>query len=127
MSNWSGEDSIPKLQPKTKRSNNVLLDGAASPCAAIDAHSLRRCALSVEPPAPNPEVPIAKRQERIERIPGRNHHTIARAHVPLSDLFKGSRVIGNCFQRLGDARQVSKPLYGCCNVLDKQVNAQQTE
>ena len=103
MFNWSGEDSIPKLQPEAGGSNNVLLDGAAAPRAAIDAHSLRRCALPVEPSAPDPEVPIAKSPERIERIRGRNHHTIAGAQVPLSDLLKGSRMAGNCFQRLGDA------------------------
>ena len=103
MSNWGGQDSIPKLQPQAERSNNILLDGAAAPRAAIDAHSLRRCALSVEPSAPNQEVPIAKRPECIERIPRRNHHTVARPHVLLSDLLKGLRVVGNCFQRLRDA------------------------
>jgi hypothetical protein len=109
VSNWSGEDSIPKLQPEAERSNNVLLDGAAAPGAAIDTHSLRRCALSVEPSAPNQEVPIAKRPERIERIPRRNHHTVARAQVLLSDFLKGSRMVGDCFQRLRDAGQVSIP------------------
>ena len=107
VSNWSGEDSIPKLQPQAGRSNNVLLEGTAAPRAAIDAHSLRRCALSVEPSAPNPEVPTAKRPERIERIPRRNHHTVARAQVLPSDLLKVTRVVGNCFQRLGGAGQVS--------------------
>jgi hypothetical protein len=77
MSNWSGSDSISKLQLEAGRSNNVLLDGTATPRAAIDAHSLRRCALSVEPSAPNPEMLIAKRPERIDRIPRRNHHTVA--------------------------------------------------
>jgi hypothetical protein len=100
VSNWSGEDSIPKLQPEAGRSNNVLLNGTAAPRAAIDGRSLRRCALSVEPSA-------AKRPERIERIPRRNHHTVARAQVLLSDLLQGTRVVGNCFQRLGDAGQVS--------------------
>jgi hypothetical protein len=109
VSNWGGENSIPKLQPEAERSNNVLLDGAAAPSAAIDAHSLRRGALSVEPSAPNQELPFAKRPERIERIPRRNHHTVARAQVLLSDLLKGSRMVGNCFQRLKDAGQVSVP------------------
>jgi hypothetical protein len=109
VSNWSSEDSIPKLQPEAGRSNNVLLDGAAAPRTAIDAHFLRRCALSVEPSAPNPEVLIAKRPERIERIPRRNHHTVARAQVPLSDLLKTTRVVCNCFECLGDAGQVSIP------------------
>jgi hypothetical protein len=110
VSNWSGEDSIPKLQPEAGRGNNALLDGAAAPRAAIDAHSLRRCALSVEPSTPNQEVPIANRPERIERIPCRNYHTVARAQVPPSDLLKGTRVVGNCFQCLGDAGQVSIPI-----------------
>jgi hypothetical protein len=109
VSNRSGEDSIPKLQPQAQRSNDVLLDGAAAPRAAIDAHSLRRCALSVEPSAPNQEVPTAKRPERIERIPRRNHHTVARAQVSLSDFVKGSRIVGNCFQGLKDGGQVSIP------------------
>jgi hypothetical protein len=103
VSNWSGEDSIPKLQPETERSNDVLLDGATAPCAAIDAYSLRRRALSVEPSAPNQELPFAKRPERIERVSRRNHHTVARAQVLLSDLLKGSRMTGNGFQRLRNA------------------------
>ena|ERR1700751_4731616 len=100
MSNWSGEHSIPELQPEAERSDNVLLDGAAASRAAINAQSLRRRALSVEPSAPNQEVPIAKLPERIERIPRYNQHTVARVQVLLSDLLKGSRVLDNCFQRL---------------------------
>jgi len=75
--NGSGEDSIPKLQPEAGRGNNIRLEGATAPRAAVDADSLGRCALSVEPSAPNQEMPIAKRPERIERIPRRNHHTVA--------------------------------------------------
>ena len=112
MSNWSREDSIAKLHPEARRSNNVLLDGTAAPRTAIDAHSLRRCASSVEPSAPNPEVPIAKRPERIERIPRRDHHTIAGPQVPLSDLLKGPRMVGNCFQCTGDADH-SAHILGC--------------
>ena len=98
--NWSGEDRVPKLQPEAERSNDVQLNGASSPRTAIDARSLRRCSLSVKPPAPNQVLPIAKRPQRIERIPCRNHHTVARAQVLLSDLLKSSRVVGNCFQRM---------------------------
>ena len=106
MSNWSGEHPITKLQPEAERSNNVQLDGAAAPRAAIDAHSLRRCALSVKPSTPNQEVPVAKHRERIKRILRRNHHAVARAQVTLSDRLKSPRFIGNCFQRLKDAGQV---------------------
>jgi hypothetical protein len=119
---WSGEDRIPKLQPEAERSNNVQLDGAAAPRAAIDAHSLRRCALSVKPSTPHQEVPVAKHPERIKRILRRNRHAVARAQVPLSDLFEGSRVVGNCFQRLKDAGQHLNLRYGCCAALDRQVN-----
>jgi hypothetical protein len=109
MSNWSGQDSIPKFQPEAERSNNVLLDGAAAPRATIDAHPLRRCALPVEPSAPNQEVPIAKRPERIQRIPRRNHHTVARTQVSLSDFIKGTRMVGDRFERLDDAGQNLNP------------------
>ena len=102
MSNWSGEDSIPKLQPEAGRSNNVLLDGTAAPRAAIDTHPLRRCSLSVEPSTPNPKMPTAKRPKPIKRIPRPNHHKVARAKVLLSDHLKRTRVVGNCFQCLGD-------------------------
>ena len=107
MSNWSGEHAIPKLQLEAERSNNVQLDGAAAPCAAIDAHPMRRCALAVKPSAPNQKVPIAKHPERIERIPRCNYDAVARAQVLLSNLLKGSGVVGNCFQCLKDAGQVS--------------------
>jgi len=119
---WSGEDRIPKLQPEAERSNNVHLDGAAAPRAAIDANSLGRCALAVKPSAPNQEVPIAKHRERINRILRRNHHAVPRAQVPLSDLLKASRVVGNCLQRLKDAGQHLNLRYGCCAALERQVN-----
>ncbi len=109
MSNWRSEDSIPKLQPEAGRSNNVLLDGTAAPRAAIDTHPLRRCSLSVEPSTPNPKMPTAKRPKPIERIPRPNHHKVARAQVLLSDHLKRTRVVGNCFQCLGDAVQVLFP------------------
>lgn len=106
VSNWSGENSISKLQQETGRGNNVQLDGTAAPRTAIDTDPLRRYSLSVEPSTPNPKMPTAKRPNRVERIPRANDHEVARAQVILSDHLKRTRVVGNCFQCLGDAGQV---------------------
>ena len=123
VSNWSGEDSIPKLQQKSGRSNNVQLDGTAAPRTAVDTDPLRRYSLSVEPSAPNQKMRTAKRPNRIERIRGPNHHKVARAQVHLSDHLKRTRVVGNCFQCLCDAGQVFVPYYRCCPALGRSVNA----
>ena len=96
VSNWSGENSISKLQQETGRSNNVQLDGAAAPRTAIDTDPLRRCSLSVEPSTPNPKMPTAKRPNRVQRILRANYHKFARAQVILSDHLKRPRVVGNC-------------------------------
>jgi len=105
----SGKDRVPELQSQPTSSNDVTFDGTATPGATIDRHSLRRFANAVEPSAPNQEVPIAERPERIERIPRCNHHAVARAQVSLSDFLKGSRMVGNCFQGLRNGGQVSIP------------------
>ena len=92
----------PRLPPQSFTTENKVLRDSASlfrkggHCTII-AHWLSVEGHTVQ----------AKRPERIERIPRRNHHTVARAQVLLSDLLKGTRVVGNCFQRLGDAGQVS--------------------
>ena len=70
---------------------------------------IARMSTPVEPSAPNQEVPIAKRPERIQRIPRRNHHTVARTQVPLSDFIKGTRIVGDRFERLDDAGQNLNP------------------
>ncbi len=43
VSNWSGEDSIPKLQPKAGRSNNVMLVCASAPGATVSLQEKLQC------------------------------------------------------------------------------------
>jgi hypothetical protein len=114
VSDPSGEDSVPELEVKAVGGDNVLLDGAAAPGAAVDAHFLRRYALPIEPAAPNPVVAIAESPKRIRGIACCDHHTIATAQIVLADFIERARLVGDCLERAGDASQSLNTSQLCC-------------
>jgi hypothetical protein len=105
VSNWSGEDSIPKLQPEAGRSNNVLFDSASTPSATVNGHSLRCYALEVEPPARDPIHTLIQHPNFVKGVSGRDEHTVAGVEILLSYFFERSRLLDPGRKRLRDGSQ----------------------
>jgi hypothetical protein len=105
VSNWSSEDSIPKLQPEAGRSNNVLLDCASAPGATVNGHSLRLYASKIEPPSRDPIHILVKHPNFVKGVSGRDEHTVAGAEILLSYLIKRSSLIDPGRKRLRDGGQ----------------------
>jgi hypothetical protein len=102
VSDPGGDNSVSELEVKTMGGDNVLLDGAAAPGAAVDAHFLGRYALPIEPAAPNPVVTIAESPKGIGGIACSDHHTITAAQIILADFVERSRLIGDRFEGVGE-------------------------
>lgn len=65
--------------------------------------------MPVKPPAPNPVPPIAEHPDRIKGVPRSDQHTIATVKIPLSYLFKRSRLLDYAFKGVRDESQFVAP------------------
>src|ERR1700741_4732123 len=82
--NAGGHQAVSEFELKAGSCDDIPMDDAASPGAAVNPDAMRGQTLLIEPSAPHPILAVAEHPDEVDGVPGRNQKTVPALQIPLS-------------------------------------------
>src|ERR1700756_2210034 len=98
--NAGGHQAVSEFELKAGSCDDIPMDDAASPGAAINANAMWGQTLLIEPSTPHPILAVAEHPDGVDGVPGRDQNTVPALQILLADRLQCLCVRHGGFQRV---------------------------